>query len=211
MLWKCHRISPQHMVVFLSLEIVLLSQGMKNPRFSNRGFQAVEKASQRFLRKQKILLRLQVWNLSAISRQMMRAADCKELAESPEGDFRQAQIPGFRTGDLRFYMWCSSACANMGQQTCTTWGLFRRILHSKSLLFCNRTEIIAHKLRKSTDRTSSICAAAYMENPEGDLYRCPVSIVTPGNSFNHTGRCRWFLRRLPGQPVRQQPSGPPWR
>ena len=40
---------------------------------------------------QKILLRLQVWNLSAISRQMMRAADCKELAESPEGDFRQAQ------------------------------------------------------------------------------------------------------------------------
>jgi hypothetical protein len=38
MLWKCHRISPQHMVVFLSLEIVLLSQGMKNPRFSNRGF-----------------------------------------------------------------------------------------------------------------------------------------------------------------------------
>ena len=68
--------------------------------------QTVEKASQSFLRKQKIklktfsagactwqkiLLRLQVWNLSAISRQMMRAADCKELAESPEGDFRQAQ------------------------------------------------------------------------------------------------------------------------
>ena len=26
------------MVVFLSLEIVLLSQGMKNPRFLNRGF-----------------------------------------------------------------------------------------------------------------------------------------------------------------------------
>ena len=66
----------------------------------------VEKASQSFLRKQKIklkpfsagactwqkiLLRLQVWNLSAISRQIMRAADCKELAESPEGDFRQAQ------------------------------------------------------------------------------------------------------------------------
>ena len=68
--------------------------------------QTVEKASQRFLRKQKIklktfsagactwqkiLLRLQVWNLSAISRQMMRAADCKELAESPEGDFRQPE------------------------------------------------------------------------------------------------------------------------
>ena len=71
-----------------------------------RTSQTVEKASQSFLRKQKIklktfsagactwqkkLLRLQVWNLSAISRQMMRAADCKELAESPEGDFRQAQ------------------------------------------------------------------------------------------------------------------------
>ena len=29
---------PLHMVVFLSLEIVLLSQGVKNPRFLNRGF-----------------------------------------------------------------------------------------------------------------------------------------------------------------------------
>ena len=75
----------------------------------HRLLQTVEKASQSFLRKQKIklktfsagactwqkiLLRLQVWNLSAISRQMMRAADCKELAESPEGDFRQAQEGG---------------------------------------------------------------------------------------------------------------------
>ena len=73
--------------------------------------QTVEKASQSFLRKQKIklktfsagactrqkiLLRLQVWNLSAISRQMMRAADCKELAESPEGDFRQARVHPMR-------------------------------------------------------------------------------------------------------------------
>ena len=29
---------PQHMVVFLSLEIVPPPQGMKNPRFSDRGF-----------------------------------------------------------------------------------------------------------------------------------------------------------------------------
>ena len=80
------------------------------------GPQTVEKASHRFLRKQKIklktfsagactwqkiLLRLQVWNLSAISRQMMRAADCKELAESPEGDFRQAQAPDICPGPLR--------------------------------------------------------------------------------------------------------------
>ena len=78
----------------------------KNSLSKRTGCQTVEKASQSFLRKQKIklktfsagactwqkiLLRLQVWNLSAISRQMMRAADCKELAESPEGDFRQAQ------------------------------------------------------------------------------------------------------------------------
>jgi len=28
---------PLHMVVFLTLEIVLLPQGMKNPRFWNRG------------------------------------------------------------------------------------------------------------------------------------------------------------------------------
>ena len=25
------------------------------------------------------------------------------------------KIPGFRTVDLRFYMWCSSACTNMGK------------------------------------------------------------------------------------------------
>ena len=31
-------IPPQHMVAFLSLKIVLTPQGMKNPRFSNRGF-----------------------------------------------------------------------------------------------------------------------------------------------------------------------------
>jgi hypothetical protein len=34
-----------------------------------------------------------VWNLSAFGRQIMRAADCKELAEKPEGVFRQAQKP----------------------------------------------------------------------------------------------------------------------
>ena len=149
MLWKCHRISPQHMVVFLSLEIVLLSQGMKNPRFSNRGF-----------------------TLLYVVLVCLR-----------------------EHGPADLY--------NMGS--------FSAYSPLQKPLFCNRTEIIAHKIRKSTDRTSSICAAAYVENPEGDLYRCPVSIVTPGNSFNHTGRCRWSLRRLPGQPVRQQPSGPPWR
>ena len=41
----------------------------------------------------KTLLRLQVWNLSAIGRQIMRAADCKILAEKPGGVFRQAQAP----------------------------------------------------------------------------------------------------------------------
>ena len=91
---------PPRMLSFISCN--LKRTDTKRYRF----FQTVEKASQSFLRKQKIklktfsagactwqkiLLRLQVWNLSAISRQMMRAADCKELAESPEGDFRQAQ------------------------------------------------------------------------------------------------------------------------
>ena len=38
---------------------------------------------------QKILLRLQVWNLSAIGRQIMHVAACKELAEKAEGLFRQ--------------------------------------------------------------------------------------------------------------------------
>ena len=34
-------------------------------------------------------LRLQVWNLVAIGKQIMREADCKRLAEKPEGIFRQ--------------------------------------------------------------------------------------------------------------------------
>ena len=42
---------------------------------------------------QKIHLRLQVWNLFAYGEQIMRAADCKKLAEKPEGVFRQAQSP----------------------------------------------------------------------------------------------------------------------
>ncbi|MDY2558461.1 MAG: hypothetical protein SOW29_08970, partial [Candidatus Faecousia sp.] len=35
-------------------------------------------------------LRLQVWNLFAYGEQIMRAADCKILAEKPEGVLRQA-------------------------------------------------------------------------------------------------------------------------
>jgi len=69
-------------------------------------FQTVEKASQSFLRKQKIksksfsagactwqkiLLRLQVCELCAFGAQGVRAGDCKNLAESPEGDFRHAK------------------------------------------------------------------------------------------------------------------------
>ena len=37
---EMHRISPQHMVVFLSLEIVLFSQGMKNPPVFEPGIYA---------------------------------------------------------------------------------------------------------------------------------------------------------------------------
>jgi hypothetical protein len=39
----------------------------------------------------KILLRLPVWNLFAKDEQIMHAADCKILAESPGGDFRHAR------------------------------------------------------------------------------------------------------------------------
>ena len=38
MLWKYYHTKPQHIVVFLTLEIVSLPQGVKNPRFPNRGF-----------------------------------------------------------------------------------------------------------------------------------------------------------------------------
>ena len=70
--------------------------------------QIVEKASQSLLRQQQIksksfstaactwaktLLRLQVWNLFAYGEQIMRVADCKNLSESPEGDFRQPERP----------------------------------------------------------------------------------------------------------------------
>ena len=46
-----------------------------------------------------ILYRLQVWNLSPDGGQIMRAADCKNLSESPEGVFRQSQQPS--TGGLQ--------------------------------------------------------------------------------------------------------------
>ena len=36
---------------------------------------------------QKILLRLQVWNLSETGRQIMRAADCKNCRKRPEAFF----------------------------------------------------------------------------------------------------------------------------
>ena len=78
----------------------------KSPLQKQRGFQTVKKASQSLPRKRliksksfsagactwrKILLTLQVWNLSACGRQIMRAADCKKLAEKAEGLFRQAK------------------------------------------------------------------------------------------------------------------------
>ena len=47
-----------------------------------------------------ILYRLQVWNLSPIGGQIMRAADCKNLSESPEGVFRQSEAPAFHRGLL---------------------------------------------------------------------------------------------------------------
>ena len=42
-----------------------------------------------------------MWNLFANGEQIMRAADCKKMAESPEGVFRQAQQPFLR---LLFYV-----------------------------------------------------------------------------------------------------------
>ena len=41
---------------------------------------------------QKTLLRLQVWNLSPIGGQIMRAAGCQSLSEKPKGVFRQSQV-----------------------------------------------------------------------------------------------------------------------
>jgi len=84
-------------------------------RMAEAILQTVETASQSFLRKQKkesksfsagactwqkILLRLQVWELCAVGAQGVRAADCKNLAESPEGDFRHAE--GWRKPSFLF-------------------------------------------------------------------------------------------------------------
>ena len=80
-------------------------------------FQTVPKALQSSPRKRRIKrksfsaaactwmkthLRLQVWNLTANYRQIMHAADCKELAENPEGIFPQAQMPAYR---LAFFLY----------------------------------------------------------------------------------------------------------
>ena len=50
---------------------------------------------------QKILLRLQVCELCAAGAQGVRAADCRKLAEKPEGVFRQAQEPDRK---IRFFL-----------------------------------------------------------------------------------------------------------
>ena len=52
-----------------------------------------------------ILYRLQVWNLSPVGGQIMRAADCKNLAESPEGVFRQSENRRNTHGFLRFLLY----------------------------------------------------------------------------------------------------------
>ena len=41
----------------------------------------------------KILLRLQVWNLFAISKQIMRAADCKKWHKIPKGSYAKTKAP----------------------------------------------------------------------------------------------------------------------
>ena len=55
---------------------------------------------------QKTLLRLQVWNLSPIGGQIMRAAGCQSLSEKPKGVFRQSQggINASPTVYHRFFM-----------------------------------------------------------------------------------------------------------
>ena len=61
---------------------------------------------------------------------------------------KMKKSPAFQAGDELFqgyFAWFSSIGSHMCQQSRTTWGLFRLILHSKSLLLCNRTEIIARK------------------------------------------------------------------
>ena len=42
----------------------------------------------------KIRIRLQVWNLFTAGKQIMRATDCKKLAEKPEGFFDKLKRPG---------------------------------------------------------------------------------------------------------------------
>ena len=84
------------------------SKGKPSCRCQQLGYQTVKKSLAEFAAKAankvesfsaaactwtKTRLRLQVWNLSAFGRQIMRAADCKELEEKPEGVFRQAQKP----------------------------------------------------------------------------------------------------------------------
>ena len=77
-------------------------------------FRLSKKASQNFSRKRKTKykrfsaaactwtktpIRLQVWNLFVNCEQILRAADCKNLAEKPEGIFRQTQAsPNFGRG-----------------------------------------------------------------------------------------------------------------
>ena len=74
----------------------MLSQTVKKPRrvcrFSGKKTKSFSAGACTW---QKILLRLQVWNLSAKGRQIMRAADCKKLEKKPAGVFLQAKREDF--------------------------------------------------------------------------------------------------------------------
>ena len=52
---------------------------------------------------------------------------------------KMQKSPAFQAGDELFqgyFAWFSSLGSHMSQQSGTAWGLFQRILHSKSLLLC---------------------------------------------------------------------------
>ena len=103
---------------YLSL-LFIYAQKENAPRIAGRFPQCVKKASQssrpqaRIKSKlfsaaarmwRKILLRLQVWNLSAKSGQIMRAADCKPFVGKARRVFRQSRaLPQGRAFHLRTF------------------------------------------------------------------------------------------------------------
>ena len=76
-----------------------------------------------------------MWNLFANGEQIMHAADCKKLAESPEGDFRHSEA---LLEDRAFSYYCLWSNIQRDSISCSLTQGFSRSGDTKDLILFSR-------------------------------------------------------------------------